>query len=317
MPDGHLRVCSVCGAAAEQFEPGPAGTRQDARCPSCGSLERHRFLVQLLHAIVPQVLDEGYVLDAAPTRALNPTLRAMGGERTIRMDLNPRNRKVDLAADLTKLPIRTASVDVVVAYHVLEHIPDDLSAMHEIARILSAGGVAFIQVPWRPGPTDEDPDAPVEERIRRFGQHDHVRFYGDEFEVRLNDCGLRSRVVTPADLIPAWLIGQLRLLPDEKVWLCTRRDQPEPEALQQFREHWPDTAQQVIHVMAARNRAMREAREAHRGRVKSQRAELTKLRRANRRLRRQRNRWRRQYQNLRRRPIVKAALRVSRLTSRR
>ncbi len=55
--------------------------------------------------------------------------------------------------------------------------------MLEIARVLAPTGVGLVQVPFRPGTVlDEDPSAPVEERVRRFGQADHVRYYGDDFE---------------------------------------------------------------------------------------------------------------------------------------
>jgi hypothetical protein len=70
--------------------------------------------------------------------------------------------------------------------------------------------------------TDEDPDAPVEERIRRFGQADHVRMYGADFEDRLAKAGLASYRLVPRELLDDRLIELFRLVPDETVWLLRR-----------------------------------------------------------------------------------------------
>jgi SAM-dependent methyltransferase len=53
--------------------------------------------------------------------------------------------------DLTALPVPDASVDRVMASEVLEHIPDDATALAEIARVLKPGGRVAVTVP-RYGP---------------------------------------------------------------------------------------------------------------------------------------------------------------------
>jgi SAM-dependent methyltransferase len=53
--------------------------------------------------------------------------------------------------DLTALPVPDASVDRVMASEVLEHIPDDATALAEIARVLKPGGRVALTVP-RYGP---------------------------------------------------------------------------------------------------------------------------------------------------------------------
>ena len=49
--------------------------------------------------------------------------------------------------DITQVPLPDASYDVVIAHHVLEHIPDDRQAMREMFRLLKPGGVAVLSVP--------------------------------------------------------------------------------------------------------------------------------------------------------------------------
>lgn len=50
-------------------------------------------------------------------------------------------------ADARALPFGDASVDLVVAFDVLEHIEDDASALAEIARVLRPGGRLLLAVP--------------------------------------------------------------------------------------------------------------------------------------------------------------------------
>jgi len=54
---------------------------------------------------------------------------------------------VDRREDLTHLSFPDGSFDLVYASHVLEHILDDQSAIREIRRVLSVGGVAILPVP--------------------------------------------------------------------------------------------------------------------------------------------------------------------------
>jgi SAM-dependent methyltransferase len=64
----------------------------------------------------------------------------------------PDGASVTMASgDATAMPFPDGSFDVVIAAEVLEHIPADQGAMHEIARVLRPGGVAAITVPaWLP-----------------------------------------------------------------------------------------------------------------------------------------------------------------------
>jgi SAM-dependent methyltransferase len=63
-------------------------------------------------------------------------------------------REVDAAScigtvqgDATRLPFADGSFDRVIAAEVLEHIPDDGAALHELARVLRPGGTIAVTVP--------------------------------------------------------------------------------------------------------------------------------------------------------------------------
>lgn len=209
----------------QQFEPGP-GNRPEARCGGCQSLERHRFLALLLDSLAPTVTSAGLLLDIAPSRQTTTLFKSrLAPRHYVRMDFDPAadGREVDLQASLTDLPLRSAVADIVICYHVLEHIPDDAAAIRELHRVLSPGGVAFVQVPFHPDrPTDEDPSATVEERTRRFGQADHVRAYGRDFDDRLRAAGLGLVRITPRQVAGQEGVDRYRLRPEEAVWLVWR-----------------------------------------------------------------------------------------------
>lgn len=216
-------LCSVCGAVDDQLGPGPGG-RPSAACRSCGSLERHRLLALLLAAFNKQATLGRTLLDVAPSPQMSSLIRELNPTGYLGVDFDPKadGRLVDAVASLTDLPLPDATVGLLVCYHVLEHVPDDLAAMREIARVLPTGGVALVQVPWRPGPTDEDPSASPQERLRRFGQVDHVRWYGDEFDERLATSGLDVVRLQSDGLVPEPLMRLLGIDPTETVWVCTR-----------------------------------------------------------------------------------------------
>lgn len=235
--DYPRRYCSVCrSVVVKKFKPGPRG-RPDARCPKCGSLERHRFLAVLLDVLEPMLPDVDILVDVAPTPQTTELFERLEPRLHTRVDIGFDDRRVDTLGSLTALPYRTDAADLLVCYHVLEHIPEDRQAMAEIARVLKPEGLGLLQVPFNAGsPTDEDPSAGKEERIERFGRHDHVRFYGDDFEDRLVEAGLAIRRITPLGLLGPDMVTWLRLSPDEAVWLVRPGDGagvpsfPEPTA---------------------------------------------------------------------------------------
>lgn len=50
-------------------------------------------------------------------------------------------------ADLASLPIASGSLDVVLAFDVIEHLEDDVAAAGEIRRVLKPGGILILNVP--------------------------------------------------------------------------------------------------------------------------------------------------------------------------
>jgi SAM-dependent methyltransferase len=135
------------------------------------------------------------------------------------MDLSPIASGV-VATDLTNCGLRTAAFDVIVCFHVLEHIPDDLGAMAELRRCLRPGGQLVVQVPLREGfKTEEDVSASPADKLRRFGKDDHVRYYGDDIIDRLESTGFRVSKSRPIDWLNDNLYRRYALAGDDQVLL--------------------------------------------------------------------------------------------------
>jgi len=201
------RCCPICGYRGVFVSVGRP-PRRDARCPSCGSRERHR----LMHLWATQGggdrLAGKRILHFAPEKAVRQQMRG-----------NPLYETADLhqpgvthCVDITHIALADGSYDTVIAHHVLEHIADDRGAMRELFRILAPGGIAILSTPINAtrretyeNPSITDPAL----RTLHFSAPDHKRYYGLDFAERLTEAGFAVETFRlPPELEPHY--GLLR-----------------------------------------------------------------------------------------------------------
>jgi len=108
----------------------------------------------------------------------------------------------------TTLPLADASVDVLTALDVIEHVEDDLAAVREFSRVLRPGGIAVITVPalrmlW------SDWDAALH-HYRRYTKSSLLETIPGEFEI------LHVNYINVAALPAVYLVRKFRGL---KHWL--------------------------------------------------------------------------------------------------
>ena len=96
----------------------------------------------------------GLALDIGAAAGGNTRVLREYGWRPVAVEYEPtaaqiaRERGVDVVrGDARELPVRTGSMDLVIAFDVLEHIEEDYLAAAEITRALRPGGTALIAVP--------------------------------------------------------------------------------------------------------------------------------------------------------------------------
>jgi SAM-dependent methyltransferase len=211
--------CPCCGSEYRELAPLNGPNRM---CWQCGSLERDRLL-WLFFDRHPSLLRGGMsILHVAPEESLRPRLERVAG-RYICGDLD--GAAGEHIIDITNLPFADGSFDAVVCNHVLEHVPDDRAAMRELRRVVRTGGWAILLVPdVELELTIEDPSVTdPRERLRRFGQEDHVRRYGLDYLDRLRAAGFSTDAIDLSNELPLDIIGRHRLRKFgalERIFLC-------------------------------------------------------------------------------------------------
>ncbi len=192
---GNNVECAVCNHHYKKFLPyGRINSRENALCPNCLSLERHRLIWLYLKEKTDFFTKKLNVLHIAPEYCYMKPFEAQHGENYITADIESPLAKVKM--DIHQIPFPENHFDVVLCNHVLEHVDDDIKAMNEIHRVLKPGGWAILQVPFfNPIPDQTFEDNSItdpREREKIFGQNDHVRKYGKDYVVRIERSGLKA-----------------------------------------------------------------------------------------------------------------------------
>ena len=220
---GKGRWCPVCEKASRKFRTFGSVPKEDAQCMHCGALERHRF-VWLYFGKMTNLFDETpkRMLHVASERCFESRLRNRLGQDYITADLlNPRAM---VRMDITDIQYPDGYFDVIYCSHVLEHVQDDKRAMREFCRVLKQGGWAILLVPITADRTFEDSSVvDPSERLRVFGQQDHVRRYGPDHIDRLREAGFKVKVSRVSDLFEKSDIVRMGLTPASgEIYYCTK-----------------------------------------------------------------------------------------------
>lgn len=94
--------------------------------------------------------------------------------------------------DVQNIPLPSDSIDVIICNHLLEHVENDRLAMQELHRVMKPGGWGIFLVPEdreRETTFEDDSIVDAKERTRLFGQYDHRRIYGRDYDARLREAG--------------------------------------------------------------------------------------------------------------------------------
>ena len=201
-----MAICPVC--SSEAFDS--YGGRIGARCVGCGALERGRLswlILERLELLRPgvrflncapepfmlirgaQLIGNGYI----PTD-FDPTLYAKWNRNIIQFDMcNPE-------------AMILGPFDCIMHNHVLEHIPCDVpSALRKLNKHIVPGGVHMFSTPIMPDRKmreDLSPDLSPEDKLRLFGQNDHVRMFGAlDFMDMLKSAGMNTGLLDVSAMI--------------------------------------------------------------------------------------------------------------------
>lgn len=192
--------CNCCGQNNVLFEPIPIHYLQMAlenqyihgfnaetinyqnfSCSICGASDRDRLYALYFEKWLElNTKDKTYnILDIAPFKPFSLFLSRFKNLKIRTADLFQSG--VDDCIDIQRMDIyEDEKFDMFICSHVLEHVEDDTKAMKELYRILKKGGWGIAMVPIALNlETDFEIDniTSDNERIKYFGQADHLRQY--------------------------------------------------------------------------------------------------------------------------------------------
>lgn len=169
--------------------------------------------------------DELRVLHVAPEPILQKKLKSLRNLDYISADLKSSSAMIKM--DITDALFKENVFDIILCYHVMEHIMDDKQAIREIYRMLKPGGWAIIQ-----SPIDMNQEHTIEcserlspEELRRvFGHRDHVRRYGRDYIERLESVGFKVEIVNLIQEMDNETIRKYALDENERIFRCIKEE---------------------------------------------------------------------------------------------
>lgn len=219
--------CPCCGKSSRIFLPFNK-KYPNVMCPRCGSHERHRLMwlylenkTKVLSKI--NLPEKVKVLHFAPEYFISKKLIQYDHIDYVSTDLCSSLAMVKF--DITDIPYKDNLFNVILCSHVLEHVEDDRKAMQELFRVLKKGGWAILQVPIDRSrhETFEDPNINTpEDRLRFYGEPDHMRFYGLDYKDKLEKAGFLVKVDNYVKELESDLIKKYGLDVNEDIYFCQK-----------------------------------------------------------------------------------------------
>lgn len=136
---GSRVQCPVCGNRYRKFMPyGYVNSRENALCPHCLALERHRLMWLYLQNETDFFEAPARVLHIAPEYCFLKRFGRLPQLDYVTADLESPLAKVKM--DVQRIPFPDGEFDVIFCNHILEHVDDDRQAMRELFRVMRPGG---------------------------------------------------------------------------------------------------------------------------------------------------------------------------------
>jgi SAM-dependent methyltransferase len=173
-------------------------------CPYCYCHDRDRHLFMYFDKVnLWDKMNGSKILHFAPEWNLSKRIEEYKPLQYIKADLFPNDSNVT-KINATEIPYGDSTFDLIIFNHILEHIPNYLTALKEIHRVLKYDGIAIIQTPYSKLLNKNFEDEGInndELRLFFYGQEDHVRIFSEkQFFKDLQDSGFILEIIKHDDV---------------------------------------------------------------------------------------------------------------------
>ncbi len=181
---GDKVICLLCEWKGLDFING--------RCPNCFSLPRQRLIPTCINLFKPK---NNSILHIAPNQGefmyIKNTLKPNVYDR---VDI-VKTKYANIIHDITKVGMKENYYDLIIVWHVFEHIINDQAAIQNLSKCLNHHGSLLVSVPIFPKgntTTYEDKNIPRSSYEKVHGHPDHYRSCGLDYWQRFLNNGLTS-----------------------------------------------------------------------------------------------------------------------------
>lgn len=229
------KYCCICSSEVDRFLDNGTkdeffehhtviggGYRKNVICPSCGCLDRNRWVYWVLKKHTEIFTEKCSVLHIAPEKSIREHIQSNENCDYYSGDIEP--GKAMHVVDITNIQFKENFFDYIVINHVLEHIPDEEKAIQELKRVLKEDGKIIMSVPiCIDMNTYENKNIRTKkERLREFGQEDHIRLYGKDYKERFEEYGLKLDVMSPEKICDEDDIEKYGYIKNDIVMICRK-----------------------------------------------------------------------------------------------
>ena len=227
--------CNICGKRVDGFGEalwpgkelfekyhviGGGGVRKNIYCPVCNSTERRRWQYWVLGKHTNIFKNKCSVLHIAPEPEISSKIKRNALCDYYTGNIVPGAMHI---VDVTDIQFRDNYFDYIIMNHVLEHVEDQKKAIFELKRVLKPDGEMILSFPiCTDMDTYENPNVKTsEERLKEYGQEDHVRLYGRDYRTVLEKYGLKiKKIYSPQDECSDKEISEYAFAADDIILVC-------------------------------------------------------------------------------------------------
>ena len=198
----ELKYCPCCGNYVKAmvynryhwfpktYAPGVyLPEKRKTECPNCGAFPRHRLLMWYFKEHTQELKDSHAILYYACEDVVKGWLTDNGITYTTADLFAP----ADLRIDIEDTGLEENTYDYIICNHVLEHVNDYKRALRETYRILAPNGIFICSFPLLDSLETcieaASSDLTEAEKIKQFGQRDHLRIFGSDSRSMLESIG--------------------------------------------------------------------------------------------------------------------------------